>query len=414
MENKKISLPQNWQFNFYRLFGGQLLSGITSWTVQYALIWFMTMTYKSPSVLAFATMLSTIPGIVLAPFVGPLVDRLNKKVLLIGGDMIVAVAALLIIFSNRESTLPLYIVYTAIFIRSVAQTLQQPMIQSIVPTLVPDNFLVKANGQIGSFNAISTVLAPTLGFLTYSNLPLASVMWIDIVGAVIGSITVLLSVIPSFNQLSQVKITVYRDVAAGWKVMIGQRGVLQLIIIVSLIMVAFVPISSMYPLFTTEYFKMSLFHANLVETIFSIGMVVGGLTLGLFSKVKQFIHPVIIAIMFMGAMFMFSGVLPGNELGFWLFFTFNIVVGLAIPIMNSFLMTIIQKSYPPEYLGRVMGVTMPLQAASGPIGLAFIGPLAEQYGISTMFLWGGIAEIALAIFAYCLPAIRNISTKIAD
>lgn len=414
MENKKISLPQNWQFNFYRLFGGQLLSGITSWTVQYALIWFMTMTYKSPSVLAFATMLSTIPGIVLAPFVGPLVDRLNKKVLLIGGDMIVAVAALLIIFSNRESTLPLYIVYTAIFIRSVAQTLQQPTIQSIVPTIVPDNFLVKANGQIGSFNAISTVLAPTLGFLTYSNLPLASVMWIDIVGAVIGSITVLLSVIPSFNQLSQVKITVYRDVAAGWKVMIGQRGVLQLIIIVSLIMVAFVPISSMYPLFTTEYFKMSLFHANLVETIFSIGMVVGGLTLGLFSKVKQFIHPVIIAIMFMGAMFMFSGVLPGNELGFWLFFTFNIVVGLAIPIMNSFLMTIIQKSYPPEYLGRVMGVTMPLQAAAGPIGLAFIGPLAEQYGISPMFLWGGIAEIALAIFAYCLPAIRNISTKIAD
>src|SRR5699024_4580198 len=122
MENKKISLPQNWQFNFYRLFGGQLLSGITSWTVQYALIWFMTMTYKSPSVLAFATMLSTIPGIVLAPIVGPLVDRLNKKLLLIGGDLIVAAAALLIIFSNRESTLPLYIVYTAVFIRSVAQT----------------------------------------------------------------------------------------------------------------------------------------------------------------------------------------------------------------------------------------------------------------------------------------------------
>lgn len=104
MENKKISLPQNWQFNFYRLFGGQLLSGITSWTVQYALIWFMTMTYKSPSVLAFATMLSTITGIVLAPIVGPLVDRLNKKLLLIGGDLIVAAAALLIIFSNREST----------------------------------------------------------------------------------------------------------------------------------------------------------------------------------------------------------------------------------------------------------------------------------------------------------------------
>lgn len=162
------------------------------------------------------------------------------------------------------------------------------------------------------------------------------------------------------------------------------------------------------PLVTTEYFNMSLFHANLVETIFSIGMVIGGFTVGLFSKVKHQIYPIIMSILFMGAMFLLSGMLPSNQLGFWLFFFFNIIVGLAIPIMNSFLMTIIQKSYPPEYLGRVMGVVMPLQAAAGPIGLSFIGPLAEQYGILPVFLWGGIAEIMLAFLVYCLPDIRNV------
>jgi len=74
-------------------------------------------------------------------------------------------------------------------------------------------------------------------------------------------------------------------------------------------------------------------------------------------------------------------------------------------------MTIIQKSYPPEYLGRVMSVVMSLQAAAGPIGLSFIGPLAEQYGILPTFLWGGFAEIALAILAYSLPDIRNVDKK---
>lgn len=140
MENKNQQLPDRWRFNFYQLFGGQLLSGITSWTVQYALIWFMTMTYKSPSVLAFATMLSTIPAVILSPFVGPLVDRLNKKLLLIVGDMIVAAAVLLIVFNNNENTLPLNLVYTTVFIRAVAQTIQQPTIQSTIPTLVPDDF----------------------------------------------------------------------------------------------------------------------------------------------------------------------------------------------------------------------------------------------------------------------------------
>lgn len=411
MENKNQQLPDRWRFNFYQLFGGQLLSGITSWTVQYALIWFMTMTYKSPSVLAFATMLSTIPAVILSPFVGPLVDRLNKKLLLIVGDMIVAAAVLLIVFNNNENTLPLNLVYTTVFIRAVAQTIQQPTIQSTIPTLVPDDFLVKANGQIGSFNSISTVLAPTLGFLAYSHLSIVNVMWIDIIGAVIGSTTVLLSFIPSFNRMTKEKVAIYHDLLGGWKVMVGKHGVFQLVIIISVLMVAFVPISSLYPLFTTEYFKMSLFHANLIETIFSVGMVFGGFTLGLFSKVKNQVYPIIIAITFMGAMFLLSGILPSNQLGFWLFFCFNVIVGLAIPIMNSFLMTIIQKSYSPEYLGRVMSVVMSLQAVAGPIGLSFIGPLAEHHGILPTFLWGGFAEIALAFLAYSLPAIRNVDKK---
>ena len=86
-----------------------------------------------------------------------------------------------------------------------------------------------------------------------------------------------------FQSTGTRKITVSRDLIAGWQVMIGQRGVLQLIIIVSLVMVALCQYLQCIR-FYDRIFQMSLFHANLVKR-FSVGMVVGGLILGLFSKV---------------------------------------------------------------------------------------------------------------------------------
>jgi DHA3 family macrolide efflux protein-like MFS transporter len=292
-------------------------------------------------------------------------------------------------------------------VRSVAQTLQQPTLQSAIPTLVPRDFLVKANGQIGSFNALSMVLAPTLGFLAYSHLSISSVMWIDIIGAIIGSTTVLLSIVPSFNGKSEVN-SVFKDLTIGWRTMIGKPGPFQLAIIMAFMMVAFIPASSMYPLFTTEYFKMPLFHANLIETVFSLGMMVGGFAVGLFSGIQNRIYPILIAIIIMGSMFVISGVLPGNTFGFWIFFASNVLAGLCVPVMMSFTNSITQEAYPPEMLGRVMGVMMPMQSAAGPLGLMFAGPLAEQYGIAPLFLWGGVAVIVLAGIAYWLPAIRYI------
>lgn len=115
------SIPPNWRKNFYLFLIGQLLTGVTSMIVQYAIIWYLTLETGEESVLAIATLVGMLPMAILSPFVGPFIDRMNKKFLLIFYDAIVAVIALgLFIYGINNDVYPLWMVFVTIGIRAVA------------------------------------------------------------------------------------------------------------------------------------------------------------------------------------------------------------------------------------------------------------------------------------------------------
>ena len=112
------SIPPNWRKNFYLFLIGQLLTGVTSMIVQYAIIWYLTLETGEESVLAIATLVGMLPMAILSPFVGPFIDRMNKKFLLIFYDAIVAVIALgLFIYGINNDVYPLWMVFVTIGIR---------------------------------------------------------------------------------------------------------------------------------------------------------------------------------------------------------------------------------------------------------------------------------------------------------
>ncbi len=138
----------HWRKNINLFLTGQFLSGITSMIVQYAIIWYLTKETGSATILSFATLLGMIPMVLLSPFAGPLVDRWDKKRLLILTDIIVALFAMvLVVVGTISDTFPLWLVFVSLFIRAIAQTFQMPTIQSILPTMVPEEELTRINGQ---------------------------------------------------------------------------------------------------------------------------------------------------------------------------------------------------------------------------------------------------------------------------
>lgn len=181
----------HWQKNTFLFLTSQFLTGITSMIVQYAIIWYLTKATGSATVLSFATILGMLPMVLLSPFVGPLVDRWNKKALLIVPDIVAALFAIILSISGTIfHEFPLWLIFVSLLMRSIAQTFQMPTIQAIIPTMVPEKQLTKTNGQLGMVQSANMIIAPAVGAFLFSIIPMKTLILLDVLGAAIGTIMI--------------------------------------------------------------------------------------------------------------------------------------------------------------------------------------------------------------------------------
>src|SRR5512143_3796943 len=90
--------PPSWAPKFFTIWTGQAFSLVGSSIVQFAPVWWLTQKTGSATVLATASLVALLPQIVLGPFVGTLVDRWNRRLIMIVADTSIAAATGVLIF----------------------------------------------------------------------------------------------------------------------------------------------------------------------------------------------------------------------------------------------------------------------------------------------------------------------------
>lgn len=397
----------NWRRNSYLFLFSQFMTGITSMIVQYAIIWYLTQESGSATILSYATLLAMLPMVLLSPFVGTFVDRWNKKALLIVPDLIAAAFAIILsVVGTLNSTFPLWLVFVSLLVRSMAQAFQMPTIQSILPTIVPSTEITKINGQLGMVQSATMIISPALGAMLYAFIPINYLILVDVVGAALGVGILAFISIPSNVGGRTEKPKVFADAVFGFKRIASARGLWSMLIISSLFTLMFMPAASLYPLMTFQYFKGTVFQAGIVEMVWSIGSLVGGAVIGIFGTWKDRMRPTILAIAILGIAFAICGLLPPSMTGFVLFIVLNSFAGMATAFPSTLPMAMIQQSFPPDELGRVFGVCMSLSGLAGPVGLLFVGPIADAIGVEWMFVISGIGSICCALLMFAVPSTR--------
>ncbi|HGF7974276.1 MULTISPECIES: MFS transporter [Enterococcus] len=397
----------HWRKNINLFLTGQFLSGITSMIVQYAIIWYLTKETGSATILSFATLLGMIPMVLLSPFAGPLVDRWDKKRLLILTDIIVALFAMvLVVVGTISDTFPLWLVFVSLFICAIAQTFQMPTIQSILPTMVPEEELTRINGQLGMVQSANFIIAPAIGAFLFTVIPINWLILLDVLGAVFGVGLLVFVTIPKVISQGET-IHLLTDTKFGVKKLYENKGLWHIMLNGAVFTLLFMPAASLYPLMTMGYFGQNVGQAGLVEVVYSVGMLAGGAVIGFFGKWKDRMKPIFMAYVVVGTTIGASGLLPGTTQGFFYFLLLNAGAGFATPYFNTLLMAIIQQSYEPNVLGRVLGVFNSLMTLPGPIGLIFAGPLTDKIGVEKMFLIAGIGTLLCGIVLFLTPVARN-------
>ena len=122
-------------------------------------------------------------------FSGVWADRYSRKKLIIAADtMIAAFTCLLVLliprFTNTGIMMAALIVIS--FIRSVGAGVQTPAVAAMIPSLVPEDKLMKINGYNASIQSAVQFAAPAAAGLVLLFMPLSAVLMVDIVTAVIG------------------------------------------------------------------------------------------------------------------------------------------------------------------------------------------------------------------------------------
>ena len=397
----------SWRRNSLLFLLSQFVTGITSMIVQYGIIWYLTQESGSATVLGFATLLAMLPMVLLSPFVGTFVDRWNKKALLIVPDVIAAVVAIVLsTVGTLNSNFPLGMVFVSLTIRSLAQAFQMPTIQSIMPTIVPAEEITKVNGQLGMVQSATLIVSPALGALLYSLIPLTILILVDVLGAVLGIVLLMFIAIPNSKSVNGQEIHLLDDARFGLQRIGTVKGLWTMLLSCALFTFMFMPAASMYPLMTMGYFHGSVMQAGIVEVAWSVGSLLGGAIIGLFGTWKDRVIPVIAGMVVLGVSFALCALLPQTMTGFVLFTMLNVFAGMATAFPTTLIMAMMQQSFPPHELGRVFGVTMALAGAAGPIGLLFVGPLADRIGVEWIFTLSGFGSIVCAVLMAALPAAR--------
>ena len=128
----------NWKLKFYTIWAGQAVSLITSAILQMAIIFYLTEKTGSAIVLSMASLVGFLPYAVFGPAIGVLVDRHDRKKIMIGADLIIAAAGAVLAIVALYMELPIWMVMVVLFIRSIGTAFSHPGSQCGYATLVPE------------------------------------------------------------------------------------------------------------------------------------------------------------------------------------------------------------------------------------------------------------------------------------
>lgn len=400
----------NWKLKFYTIWAGQAVSLITSAILQMAIIFYLTEKTGSAMVLSMASLIGFLPYAVFGPAIGVLVDRHDRKKIMIGADLIIAAAGAVLAIVALYMELPIWMVMVVLFIRSIGTAFHTPALNAVTPLLVPEEQLTKCAGYSQSLQSISYIVSPAVAALLYSVWELNAIIAIDVLGAVIASITVAIVRIPKLgDQVQSLKPNFIKEMKDGIVVLKQNKGLFALLLLGTLYTFVYMPINALYPLFSMEYFNGTPMHISITEIAFASGMLAGGLILGRLGSYEKRVLLITGSFFMMGASLAIAGLLPSN--GFVMFVVCCAIMGLSVPFYSGVQTALFQEKIKPEYLGRIFSLTGSIMSFAMPLGLILSGFFADRIGVNHWFLLSGILIIGVAIVCPMMPEIRKLDLK---
>jgi DHA3 family macrolide efflux protein-like MFS transporter len=402
-----VEARPHWKRDVGMFLTGQTVSLFGSMLVQYAVMWHLTLTTKSGTVMALAALFGFLPQAIISIFGGVWADRLNRKMLIIAADAAIAVSTLALALFMLSGVDSLWLIYATLVVRSMGAGIQTPAVSALIPQIVPAQHLMRVNGILGSIHSAMALLAPAIAGVLYATASIVAIFFVDVVTAVIGIALIAMVAVPTIVRAERTGY--FTDLVEGVRYVATHRLIRWLLLLFGVIFLLTVAPSYLTPLMVVRSFGGDFFGLDevakltILEIAFSVGMLLGGVVISIWGGTKNKVLMIIVSSVLFGVL----SVALGLSTNLWLFFGFMFLVGLAVPFFSTPAMTLLQLRVEPERQGRVFGFLGIVMAVSMPIGMVVFGPLADVMPVETLLVVAGILTFVVVLIAVFVPAGRQ-------
>lgn len=372
---------------------GQVISLLGSAMTAFALpIWAYDKT-QSATALALAAFFFITPTLLLSPIAGVLVDRANRKLMMMLSDLLAGAATLGILIIYSSGSLEIWHIYVAAVINGIGQAFQWPAYSAAISTMLPKEQYGRANGMMALAESASGIFAPLLAGAVLVAIGLQGVLLFDIVTfvAAIGALLAVQVPQPRVTEAGrQARGSLWQESAYGFRYILQRPSLLGLQIVFLLgnlfSAVAFTVLTPMI-LARTGSDKIAF---GAVQTAGAIGGLIGGLAMSAWGGPKRRVHGVLAG----WAIASLTSLVMAGLGQIWPVWAAAMFIGaFFVPIINGSNQAIWQAKVAPDLQGRVFATRRLIAWFVMPIASLISGPLADLVFEPAMRTGGALAPV---------------------
>ena len=372
---------------FYAIAAGQIVSTIGSGMTRFSLgLWVLDQT---GDVAAYTTLLfvAVLPLGVASPLVGPLIDRWNRRWIMIFANVGASAPTLIVALFYFTDTLAVWHLYIALVVTGVASAFIIPTLDASTPMLVKPERLGNAVGVTAMLQSVDMILSPLLAVPVYLALGLGAVFVVDFVTFGIGIIAIALSIVPQpARVLEEGGSSLWSEFRFGIRYLVERRPFIYLIFFVSASMFLIGGIG--YALATPLALSFSNeTGAAVMVTAFGVGSLLSGLLLTAWGGPKRRMNGILGAMLLAGV----GAIVVGLRENLILATGGVFITGVAFVFAFWLNRVIWQVKAAPEVLGRASSLRIMIGIVAQSAGVLIAGPLAESVFGPLMEAGGGLA-----------------------
>ena len=425
-------------FGFTIVWLGQIVSVLASTMSQFALTIFMYEETGSATALGLMQVFFITPFLLISPIAGVMIDRYNRKMMMMVSDLGAGLATLAILALQAAGLLEYWHLYVTSIVYGLGMAFQWPAYSAAISTMVPKEQLGRANGMMSLIEAGPGVIAPILAGAVLPLIGLTGILVFDVVTFILAIGALLVVHIPQPERTvegSQGKGGMLQEAAYGFKYIFARPSLLGLqMIFFAGNLFAGIAFTVLAPMILSRTGNDSLMLGS-AQTAGAVGGLVGGVLMSAWGGFKRRSHGVLLGWIWSGlsmAILGFAGGLPVWIAGMAL-------SSIVIPLVNGSNQAIWQSKVAPDVQGRVFSARRLIAWFTNPISPIIAGTLADyvlepaaraQTGLPATFAWlvgtgpgagmglliflCGLASATVGLLGYFIPAIYNAEAILPD